>query len=323
MEVVTSTAEGLKEKKSVALNSVLAAVLLTVSKIFVGILTGSLGILAEAAHSALDLIAALMTYAAVKISGKPPDSHHMYGHGKYENLSALFETLLLLATCAWIVYEAIHRLFYRSVHVDTNFAAFAVMAFSIAVDVTRSRMLFRTAKKYNSQALEADGLHFSTDIWSSSVVIFGLVCVLISHRVPAWSFLNKADAVAALLVVVIVVFVSIKLGVRAINTLVDASSADDDMTIRRILDVSEFRDVCSYHNVRHRHSGGMHFVDFHITFPKAMTVMRAHEIATAIELRVASALIDANVMAHIEPCKKENCHNCQRFLTESKSTGEG
>ena len=137
---------------------------------------GCFGILAEAAHSGLDLMAAVMTFLAVRISGKPADRNHLYGHGKAENLSALFETLLLLVTCFWIIYEATHRLLFHAVVLKITFWFFAVMITSIVVDVSRSRVLYRAARKYNSQALEADALHFSTDIWSSGVVILGLVC---------------------------------------------------------------------------------------------------------------------------------------------------
>ena len=192
-----------KEKRGAALSSVTAAVLLTALKLVVGLLTRSLGILAEAAHSALDLVAALVTFFAVRISDRPADERHLYGYGKVENLSALIETLLLLATCVWIIYEAIQRLFFGSVEIKANAWSFGVMIISIVVDITRSRILYRAARKHNSQALEADALHFSTDIWSSSVVIVGLALVVLSERLgPKWAFLVQGDAVAALAVMV-------------------------------------------------------------------------------------------------------------------------
>src|SRR5512136_847576 len=149
------------EKRSVAASSVLAAILLTGMKLTVGLTTGSLGILSEAAHSGLDLVAAAVTWFAVRVSGRPADREHTYGHGKVENLSALFETVLLLITCVWIIYEAIQRLFFKTVEVEASFWAFAVMATSIVVDITRSRILYAAARKHNSQAVEADALHFS------------------------------------------------------------------------------------------------------------------------------------------------------------------
>src|SRR5512136_220588 len=203
-----------KEKRSVALLSVLAAVGLTTFKLVVGLLTNSLGILAEAAHSGLDLVAAAMTYFAVRVSDRPADKEHTYGHGKVENLSALFETLLLLATSAWIIYEAIQRLFYVTVKVETSIWSFIVMGTSIIIDVTRSRILYRAARKFKSQALEADALHFSTDIWSSSVVILGLIGLTIAHFVPGMDWMQKADAIAALVVAIIVIHISGQLGWR-------------------------------------------------------------------------------------------------------------
>jgi cation diffusion facilitator family transporter len=195
-----------KEKRDAALSSVLAAVFLTALKLVVGLMTGSLGILAEAAHSGLDLVAALVTFFAVRIADRPPDERYRYGYGKVENLSALIETLLLLITCLWIIYEAIQRLFFKPVEIEASFWAFGVMLVSIVVDVSRSRILYRAARKHNSQALEADALHFSTDIWSSAVVIVGLGLVWLSGRLgPEWAWLVKGDAVAALVVAAIVV----------------------------------------------------------------------------------------------------------------------
>jgi len=194
MVIANLSQDSVHEKRSAALSSVIAAVGLTGFKLIVGLSTGSLGILAEAAHSGLDLMAAVMTFLAVRISGRPADRNHLYGHGKVENLSALFETLLLLITCFWIIYEATHRLLYHSADLKVNYWSFTVMIISILVDVSRSRMLYRAAKKYNSQALEADALHFSTDIWSSGVVILGLSLVKLSEWVPSLTFLRQADS---------------------------------------------------------------------------------------------------------------------------------
>src|SRR5207302_9356221 len=158
----------------VAGNSIMAAFAVTPMKIAVGLATGSLGILSEAAHSGLDLVAAIITLFTVQVSDKPADADHQYGHGKVENFSAFIETGLLLLTCIWIVYEAFKRLFFHHVEIEPSLAAFVVMFFSMIVDYWRSRALGRIAAKYDSQALEADALPFSTDIWSSGVVVLGL-----------------------------------------------------------------------------------------------------------------------------------------------------
>src|SRR3954470_15812635 len=187
-----------KEKRNVALNSLLAALGITFLKLIVGISTLSLGILSEAAHSGLDLVAALVTLLSVRVSDKPADAEHQYGHGKVENFSAFIETGLLLLTCVWIIYEAVIRLFFRRVEIEPSMAAFAVMLFSMGVDWWRSRILGRIATKYNSQALEADALHFSTDIWSAGVVVFGLALVLAGRTYHIW-WLRDSDPIAALI----------------------------------------------------------------------------------------------------------------------------
>src|ERR1700691_5636375 len=198
------------EKRAVAGNSVIAAFVITAGKIVVGVTTGSLGILSEAAHSALDLIASLLTFFSVGVSDKPADADHQYGHGKVENFSAFVETGLLLLTCAWIIYEAAVRLFFRHIEIERSPAAFAVMIFSMAVDWWRSRVLGRIANKYDSQALEADALHFSTDIWSAGVVVLGLILVLLG-RAYHIDWLRDSDPVAALFVAGVVVSVSWRL----------------------------------------------------------------------------------------------------------------
>jgi cation diffusion facilitator family transporter len=288
-----------REKKSAALSSVIAAVGLTGFKIVVGLTTGSLGILAEAAHSGLDLMAAVMTFLAVRISGKPADRTHRYGHGKVENLSALFETMLLLLTCFWILYEAGHRLLYHAAHLRVTFWSFAVMVTSIIVDVSRSRILYRTARKYNSQALEADALHFSTDIWSSAVVIVGLLCVKISDWVPNVSFLRNADSVAAIMVGLIVVYISIKLGIRTIQALLDVAPSGIENKI--IAAVECLPGVADCHNVRFRYSGPQLFVDIHILVDGNQTLKQAHDLTEEIEYTIQQLLPNVDVTIHPEP----------------------
>ena len=212
-----------REKRAVAGNSVLAALVITSLKIVVGIATGSLGILSEAAHSGLDLIAALVTFFSVRVSDKPADADHQYGHGKFENFSAFIETGLLLLTCVWIVYEAIRRLFFHSVEIEPSVAAFLVMSLSMAVDAWRSRALGRIAKKYDSQALEADALHFSTDIWSSGGSDRGPRAGLVRAQLSAWRWLRQADPIAALFVAGVVVSVSWRLARRTADALLDAA----------------------------------------------------------------------------------------------------
>jgi len=287
------------EKQSVALSSLLAAVALTTLKIIVGVATGSLGILAEAAHSGLDLVAAALTFVAVRISGRPADRGHLYGHGKVENLSALAETLLLLGTCAWIIREALHRLTTRQVEIDVTFWSFAVMATSIVVDISRSRVLARTAKKYNSQALEADALHFETDVWSSSVVILGLVCVKLGDRIPSLTWLRQADAVAALCVSALVIWVSWQLGRRTIDALLDSAPAG--MEERILAAVSGVPGVQDCHNIRLRYSGSVLFIDLHVLVDGRQSLFEAHALTETIENVIQEIVPQADITVHPEP----------------------
>lgn len=289
------------EKTAAALNSVMAAVFLTALKVAIGLWSGSIGILAEAAHSGLDFIAALVTYVAVRAAGRPADAGHPYGHGKIENLSALLETVLLLATCAWIGHEAVSRLLNQAVHVEASVWAFGVMAISIAIDVTRSRMLNRVAVKHRSQALEADALHFSTDVWSSAVVILGLLGVRLAAASPSLSFLVKADSIAALMVAGLVVYVSLQLGVRTLQALLDAAPAGMAEKIKAAVESDDAVHDC--HAVRIRHSGPHYFVDLHVLLDGSMTLEKAHLLTESIEERVRTILPDADVTVHPEPWK--------------------
>jgi len=287
------------EKKRVALLSVLAAVLLTCTKLIIGVLTGSLGILAEAAHSGLDFVAAVITYGAVRVSDRPADASHPYGHGKVENLSALAETLLLLVTCVWIVNEAVSRLFFQHVEIDASVWAFAVMAMSIIVDVNRSRVLSRVAEKHDSQALEADALHFSTDVWSSAVVIAGLAVVKLSEWVGGPPWLAQADAVAALVVAVIVIYVSVKLGKRAVDVLLDAAPKGLAEEVQR--QVQQIDGVRACHKVRLRRSGAENFVDLVLEIDGDISFDMAHETTAKVEEVVGELLPRADVVVHYEP----------------------
>jgi cation diffusion facilitator family transporter len=286
------------EKSRVAISSVLAAVVLTTTKIIVGVMTGSLGILSEAAHSALDLVAALVTVFAVKTSAKPADADHPYGHGKIENLSALFETLLLLLTCAWIIREAFLRLFFHAVPVKTSIWGFAVIILSIIVDIGRSRALMKAAKKYDSQALEADALHFSTDIWSSTVVLFGLFMVFLSGRLGL-PWLEKADSIAALSVAGIVIWVSIQLGHKTLRDLMDSVPAE--LTRQAQKCVLSVPGVQSAPRIRMRKTGGEWFSDVVIQVAPDMTTERAHAVADQVEQALMELMPKGDVVVHVEP----------------------
>jgi len=286
-------------KRRAALSSVVAAVFLTTFKLVVGLLSGSLGILAEAAHSGLDLAAAAITFFAVRASGKPPDREHLYGHGKVENLSALSETGLLVATCVWIIAEAVHRLTGKHAEVVASVWTFLVMAVSIVVDISRSRMLYRVARSCRSQALEADAMHFQTDIWSSAVVILGLAGVRLSQGQAGLAFLKGADAGAALLVALLVLWVCSRLVMRTVEALLDKAPVGKAEAIKA--KVEAIQNVGDCHAVRIRTSGPHYFVDLHVSLDGSLTLAAAHDLTEGIERAVQEIVPDADVTVHPEP----------------------
>lgn len=293
------------EKRAVAANSVLAAIAITTMKIVVGITTGSLGILSEAAHSGLDLVAAIVTLLSVRVSDKPADAEHQYGHGKVENFSAFIETGLLLLTCVWIVYEAAKRLFFHRVEIEPSVAAFVVLFVSMAIDFWRSRALGRIAVKYDSQALEADALHFSTDIWSSGVVVVGLLVVQVGRAYDV-GWLGAADPVAALFVAGVVVYVSSRLARKTIDALLDAAPSD---VRNRILTALRGVDgLLEVDRVRIRRAGNRYFADLSVSLARNVTFQRSEQVADAVTTAVREVLPDADVVVHPipRPDRKEN-----------------
>lgn len=287
-----------KEKRTVAASSVAAAVAITGLKLVVGITTGSLGILSEALHSGLDLVAAIITLISVRLSDQPADEGHHYGHGKFENFSAFIETGLLALTSLWIVYEAIKRLIYPSVEVEPSIAALLVMGFSIVTDIWRSRALKKVADKYQSQALEADALHFATDIWSSCAVIIGLAVVWAgrTYHLPA---LRAADPIAALFVAIIVMTVTWRLGRQTVEALVDAAPAGmHDAVVARLIALPG---VLAVDGVRIRRAGNKVFVDVAVAMARTLSFERSEIVSRDIVNTVHGVIPDADVSVRAIP----------------------
>lgn len=279
------------EKSAVALSSVTAAFVITGLKVAVGFWTDSLGILSEAAHSGLDFLAAVITFFAVRFSARPADKTHLYGHGKIESFSALIETLLLLVTCFWIINEAIERLLYHTVEIDVNFWSFFVIILSIVVDISRSRALYRVAHKYRSQALEADALHFSTDVWSSGVVLLGLILTLLSIPV--------ADSIAALIVAMIVIYISLSLGKRTIDELLDRAPRGVEDQVKQV--ALKMEGVQNVEDVRVRNSGSKTFVDLTLDLKRTIPFETANRLVHEVENAIRKFLPNADVVIHPEP----------------------
>jgi cation diffusion facilitator family transporter len=292
-----------RQKVRVAKISAVAALALVAAKAVVGWQTGSLGILSEAAHSTLDLIATLITLFAVRVADRPADQDHHYGHGKIENLSALVEVALLLATCVWIIHEAIERLLGKPADVDASWIAFGVMLTSIVVDISRSRALAKTAKATNSQALEADALHFRVDVWSSCTVLGGLAAVWAGRRWGIPSFF-LADAAAAILVAVIVLTVGAQLGKRAVDALLDRAPLDVVDRIRAA--VRSVPSVQGPVTLRARRVGAHLFVDAAISIGRDTSFEGAHAVVDRVEQRIREVVPNASILIHAEPRRVEN-----------------
>lgn len=298
VSIAINPAQMRAEKQRVARNSVLAAIVITVLKFIIGFLSGSLGIISEALHSSLDLVAAVITLFSVRVSDKPADADHQFGHGKVENVSAFVETGLLLITCVWIVWEAIHRLFFRSVEIEPSIWAVFVMSISIVLDYWRSTSLKRVADKYSSQALHADALHFATDIWSSSVVIAGLAFVWVgrTYHVP---WLAKADPISALCVAGVVVWVSWRLARETMDSLLDAAPAGVRNEI--ISQVRSVPRVLGVERVRIRKAGSRYFVDVAVGLGRNVTFQTSNAVVSKVRQRINNLLGDADVLVSAVP----------------------
>ncbi|MBQ3892658.1 MAG: cation diffusion facilitator family transporter [Mailhella sp.] len=291
------------EKRRAAFFSLLAALLLTTVKLVLGIATNSLGILSEALHSGLDLLASGLTLLAVHVAAKPADARHGYGHGKAENLSALAQTMLLFITCTWVGWEGVHRLLLGDAPIRPSLWGVGVMLFSMGIDINRVRVLRRVARRCGSQALEADALHFSTDILSSAVVLLGVLAACLAdifHASGATArILHQADTVAALLVVVIIFFTSLRMAFASLNALMDAGTPSVNALVSRA--ALAVPGVLAVHGVRARQSGAQHFIELRLGVAPSQDVADAHVLAHAVEQAVCGVLPGADVTVHLEP----------------------
>ena len=304
-------------KRSAALWSVIAALGVTALKLLTGILTGSLGMLSEAAHSGIDLIASAITLFSVQVSDRPADADHNYGHGKIESLSAAIETVLMLGSCIWILTAAIRRIVLRQ-HLVLNFSLwpFAVLLLSITVDYTRSRKLQSIARQYKSEALAADAIHFRTDIWASAAVLLGLAATYAGQRwrIPA---LELADPIAAILVSCIILHVTFQLARTTIDTLTDAAPAESRAQTRDIIrDLAAIDGVLSVDRVRTRRSGPSYFADVTLGMPRNLTFQRSEQITLAATAAVQRHLPGADVVVHSIPTasRAESIHDRVRAV---------
>jgi len=307
----------IQEKKRAALLSIGSAALLLCLKTFLVIRTDSLGILSEALHSGLDLVAAIITFLSVRVSDQPADERHPYGHGKFENFSAFMETGLLVLTAVYIIYEAFQRLFFHAVHIQPSLIAILILLVALAIDMTRARALNAVAERHASEALEADALHFSTDVWSTIVVIFGVGLVWAGNY---WNlvWLAYADSLAGLAVAGVILWVGSQLGRRTLDALLDAAPSGLQEQITSAIE--QIEGVLRADRVRLRRAGNRYFVDATVSVARTANLEQVHALTDRIEKRVAQ-IVPADVLVHAEPRAPRDEHLFESIRAVAQGLG--
>jgi cation diffusion facilitator family transporter len=302
----------MSEKEKAALGSIVASAGLTIAKAIVGVLSGSLAILSEAGHSLIDVAATIITYFAVRVSGKPADQEHQYGHGKIESVAALAETALLFVFSAVVIFEAVQRLIDRHADaVKATAAAFIVIALSVIVDFFRARLLYRVAAKTSSHALEADALHFGSDMWSSIAVLVGLGGVALG--------LPWADAAAALIVAAFVCLAGWRLGKRTIDTLTDVAPAGVAERIEAL--AGRLPGVVGVERVRARPTGNAMFVDLTVGVSRALPLDRVAAVKERVRQSIQRELPHAEITVSTEPRALDDETILDRVMVIARNRG--
>jgi cation diffusion facilitator family transporter len=279
------------ERQRATILGVVAASFLTGIKLLAGILSNSLAVLAEAAHSALDLASAAAGFYAIRVSIRPADSEHHYGHGKADTLGGLFAALLLLVTCGWIMYEGIGRLLLGSVVLDITLLTFVVIVISVAVDAERTIVFRRIGKKTKSPTIQGESLHFASDITSSSAVLAGLFLITLGYQV--------IDAFLAMGIALYFAYTSVHLIVVRTGDLLDRAPTGLRAAIQEIAD--SVKGVESSGNIRVRRSGSHLFVDMTVNVDQRIPLVASHTIASKVENAVKRKFKEADVLVHVNP----------------------
>jgi cation diffusion facilitator family transporter len=306
--------EAVRRKKTAALASVASAIVLVALKIFLTVRTGSLGIFSEALHSGLDLLTAIITFASVRVSDKPADADHTYGHAKFESFSAFVETTLLFLTALYIIWEAAQRLFFQASRLHPGVLAVVLLAVMIAIDWTRARAISRVALQYPSEALEADALHFSTDVWSTTAVLFGVLAAWLGQYLSI-SWLRYMDSLAALAVAGVIISVGWRLGRRTLEALLDV--APEGLPRKITLAVEKIEGVLGVDRVRLRRAGQRYFVDINIGVPRTASLEEAHATSERVERRIAE-IVPSDVVVRTEPRARSG----ENFLESIRATAQ-
>ncbi len=286
----------MSEKVKIARVSVISNSSLFVLKLITGIISGSVSIISEAIHSGIDLIAAAIAFFSVRISDTPADEEHPYGHGKFENVSGVIEALLIFLAAGWIIYEALSKIFSKSVEIESLELGLGVMLFSAIVNFFVSRKLYKVARKTDSVALEADALHLKTDVYTSLGVFLALGIIWLT----GWDLI---DPIAAILVAVLIIKESYQLLIKAYGPLLDRSLTTDEINI--IKDVLESFQL-KYHDLKTRKSGQYRFAELHLELPSTKSLQDVHDICDKIEEEIKIRIKHIEINIHVEPLKENN-----------------
>jgi cation diffusion facilitator family transporter len=289
-----------RRKTAVAWLSVISNTTLMSLKVVVGLSIGSVSLISEAIHSGVDLMAAVIALFAVKHASKPADRRHPFGHGKAENLSGTVEALLIFLASAWIIYEAVRRLKHPEPIVDAHWGV-AVMLFSVITNLIVSHLLFKVGRETDSVALQADGWHLRTDVYTSAGVMVGLAAMWIGHRLLPSADLRWIDPIAAIFVAVLIIRAAWRLTLDAARDLMDESLPEDELAWIRSHVAGLPAPVEGMHDLRTRKSGADRFVELHLVMDGLTTVHDSHEIADAVEKAIARRLPRATVIVHVDP----------------------
>jgi cation diffusion facilitator family transporter len=298
------------KKSRVAALSIMSNSSLVVFKLIVGIYSGAVSILSEAIHSGVDLVAALIAFFAVRAAGKPADEEHTFGHGKFENLSAAIEGLLIFVAAGWIIFESIHKLIFPE-PVDNLQWGIVVMGISAITNLVISGKLFKVGKETDSAALMADGWHLRTDVWTSAGVAAGLTFYMLGRWYAPELNLHWIDPVIAMGVAGLIIKAAWELTSEAVTYLLDASlPKEEEKSITSIIE-QKYPSVLNFHNFKTRKAGSERFVEFHIVVNKDLSVKQAHDICDEITSKIKRQFPKTEVMIHTEPCLDECGGNCK------------
>ncbi|WP_054696614.1 cation diffusion facilitator family transporter [Syntrophomonas palmitatica] len=292
------------EKSKIALLSIVSNTTLVALKLAAGIVTGSVSIVSEAIHSGLDLLAAIIAFVSVRVSGRPPDQKHQYGHGKFENLSGTIEAILIFIAAVWIIIEAYDKLINKA-KVETLALGIIVMGVSALVNTIISAILMKTAKKTRSVALEADAMHLRTDVYTSVGVLAGLAAIQLTG-------IQILDPIIAIGVAVLIIKAAYDLTAKAFRPLLDIAVGKDEAgIINEVLQSMVETNLLGYHKLRTRQSGPERHLDMHLVVPRDMTVKEAHDLAHRVEDQLKTRLPHSIILIHTEPCVDSDCSVCR------------